>query len=67
MFGGLVVITGGHLTVGVYGEGLIARIGAADMGAAAAGPCVLGARPSGAIRLPPPAHQAVATGTIMIR
>ena len=40
MFGGLAFMTGGHLTVGVYGDGLIARIGAQDMGAAAAEPGV---------------------------
>jgi hypothetical protein len=28
IFGGLAFMTGGHLTVGVYGYGLIARIGA---------------------------------------
>ena len=44
MFGGLAFLTGGHLTVGVYGGGLIARIGAQDMDAAAAGP---GVRPFG--------------------
>ena len=27
MFGGLAFMTGGHLTVGVYGDGLIARSG----------------------------------------
>jgi hypothetical protein len=31
MFGGLAFMAGGHLTVGVYGDGLIARIGAAGM------------------------------------
>ena len=31
MFGGLALMTGGHLTVGVYRDGLIARIGAQDM------------------------------------
>ena len=36
MFGGLAFLTGGRLTVGVYGEGLIARIGAQDMDAATA-------------------------------
>src|SRR5215472_8458515 len=36
MFGGLAFLTGGHLTVGVYGDGLIARIGAQDMDAATA-------------------------------
>ena len=36
MFGGLAFLTGGHLTVGVYGDGLIARIGTQDMGAATA-------------------------------
>ena len=30
MFGGLAFLTGGHLTVGVYGDGLIARIGRAS-------------------------------------
>jgi hypothetical protein len=40
MFGGLAFMTGGHLTVGVYGDGLIARIGAQDMAAAAAEPGV---------------------------
>ena len=40
MFGGLACVTGGHLTVGVYGDGLIARIGAQDMDAAAAEPGV---------------------------
>jgi TfoX/Sxy family transcriptional regulator of competence genes len=34
MFGGLAVMIGGHLTAGVYGEGLVARIGAQDMDAA---------------------------------
>ena len=34
MFGGLAFMTGGHLTVGVYEEGLIARIGAQDMAVA---------------------------------
>ena len=34
MFGGLAFLTGGHLTAGVYGDGLIARIGAPDMAAA---------------------------------
>ena len=34
MFGGLAFKTAGHLTVGVYGDGLIARIGAQDMDAA---------------------------------
>jgi hypothetical protein len=36
MFGGLAFMTGGHLTVGVYGDGLIARIGAEGMDAAVA-------------------------------
>ena len=36
MSGGLAVMIGGHLTVGVYGDGLIARIGTQDMGAATA-------------------------------
>jgi len=40
MFGGLAFLTGGHLTVGVYGDGLIARIGAPDMDAATAQPGV---------------------------
>jgi TfoX/Sxy family transcriptional regulator of competence genes len=40
MFGGLAFMTGGHLTVGVYGGGLIARIGAQDMDAATAEPGV---------------------------
>ena len=40
MFGGLAFLTGGHLTVGVYGDGLIARIGAQDMDAATAEPGV---------------------------
>jgi hypothetical protein len=31
MFGGLVFMTGDHLTVGVYGDGLIARVGAEGM------------------------------------
>ena len=43
MFGGLAFMIGGHLTVGVFGDGLIARIGAQDMDAAAAEP---GVRPS---------------------
>ncbi len=40
MFGGLAFMTGGHLTVGVYGDGLIARIGTQDMDAATARPGV---------------------------
>jgi TfoX/Sxy family transcriptional regulator of competence genes len=44
MFGGLALLTGGHLTAGVYGDGLIARIGAPDMDAATAQP---GVRPFG--------------------
>ena len=40
MFGGLAFMIGGHLTVGVYGDGLMARIGAQDMDAATAGPGV---------------------------
>ena len=40
MFGGLAFMIGGHLTVGVYGDGLIARIGAQDMDAATAEPGV---------------------------
>jgi hypothetical protein len=42
MFGGLIFMTHGHLTVGVYGDGLIARVGAEGMDAAVAEP---GARP----------------------
>jgi TfoX/Sxy family transcriptional regulator of competence genes len=40
MFGGLTFMIGGHLTVGVYDDGLIARIGAQDMDAATAEPGV---------------------------
>jgi hypothetical protein len=40
MFGGLAFITGGHLTAGVYDDGLIAWIGAQDMAAATAEPGV---------------------------
>jgi hypothetical protein len=40
MFGGLAFMIGGHLTVGVYGDGLIARIGAQDMDAATTRPGV---------------------------
>ncbi len=40
MFGGLAFMSGGHLTVGVYGDGLIARIGAESMAAAVAEPGV---------------------------
>ena len=40
MFGGLAFMTGGQLTVGVYGDGLIARIGAQGMDAATAQPGV---------------------------
>lgn len=40
MFGRLAFMTGGHLAVGVYGDGLIARIGAQDMDAAIAEPGV---------------------------
>ena len=40
MFGGLAFMTGGHLTAGVYGDGLIARIGAQGMDAATAEPGV---------------------------
>jgi TfoX/Sxy family transcriptional regulator of competence genes len=40
MFGGLAFLTGGHVTVGVYRDGLIARIGAQDMNAATAQPGV---------------------------
>lgn len=42
MFGGVAFLTDGHPTVSVYGDGLIARIGAAGMDAAVAEP---GARP----------------------
>lgn len=42
MSGGLTFLTHGHLTVGVYGEGLIMRTGAAGVGATVAG---LGVRP----------------------
>jgi hypothetical protein len=37
---GLAFLTGGHLTLGVYGDGLIAQIGAQDMDAAIAEPGV---------------------------
>ena len=37
MSGGVTFLTHGHLTVGACGQGLIMRIGAAGMGAAAAG------------------------------
>jgi len=40
MFGGLAFMIGGHLTAGVYNDGLIARIGAQDMDAATAQPGV---------------------------
>ena len=40
MFGGLAFMTHGHLTVGVYGDGLIARIGAEAMDTAVAEPGV---------------------------
>jgi hypothetical protein len=40
MPGGLAFLTHGHLTVGVDGDGLIARIGAVGMGAAVAEPGV---------------------------
>jgi hypothetical protein len=40
MFGGLAFMAQGHLTVGVYGDGLIARIGAEGMDAAVAEPGV---------------------------
>ena len=40
MFGGLVFMTGGYMTVGVYGDGLIARIGADGIAAAVAEPGV---------------------------
>jgi TfoX/Sxy family transcriptional regulator of competence genes len=40
MFGGLAFLTGGHLTVGVYADGLIARVGAQDMDAVTAEPGV---------------------------
>jgi hypothetical protein len=57
MFGGLVFMTGGHLTVGVYGDGLIARVGAEGMAAAEAEPGVrpfqMGARAMRGIVLVP--------------
>ena len=40
MFGGLAFMAHGHLTAGVYGDGLIARIGAERMDAAVAEPGV---------------------------
>ena len=40
MSGGLAFLTGGHLTTGVYGDRLIARIGAQNMAAATAEPGV---------------------------
>ena len=40
MFGGLAFMIGGHLTAGVYNDGLIARIGAQDMDAATTQPGV---------------------------
>jgi len=40
MFGGLVFMTSGHLTVGVYGDGLIARVGAEGMAEAVTDPGV---------------------------
>jgi TfoX/Sxy family transcriptional regulator of competence genes len=40
MFGGLAFMIGGHLTAGVYNDGLIARIGAQDMDAAITKPGV---------------------------
>ena len=40
MVGGLAFMIGGHLTVGVYNDGLIARIGAQDMDAATTQPGV---------------------------
>ena len=40
MFGGLAFLTHGHLTVGVYGADLIARIGPDAMGSALAEPGV---------------------------
>jgi hypothetical protein len=40
MFGGLAFMADGHLTVGVYGDGLIARIGAAGMNEAVTEPGV---------------------------
>jgi hypothetical protein len=40
MFGGLAFMTSGHMTVGVYGDGLIARIGAENMDTAVAEPGV---------------------------
>jgi hypothetical protein len=44
MFGGLAFLTGGHLTVGGYGDGPHRAIGAQDMDAATAEP---GVRPFG--------------------
>jgi TfoX/Sxy family transcriptional regulator of competence genes len=38
MFGGLVFMTAGHLTVGVYGDDLLVNVGAADVAAAVAEP-----------------------------
>ena len=40
MFGGVAFMTSGHLTVGVYGDGLIARIGVGNMAEAVAEPGV---------------------------
>jgi TfoX/Sxy family transcriptional regulator of competence genes len=40
MFGGVAFMIGGHLTAGVYGDGLIARIGAQDMDGATTQPGV---------------------------
>jgi hypothetical protein len=40
MFGGIAFMVDGHLTVGVYGDGLIARIGADQMDAALTEPGV---------------------------
>ena len=57
MFGGLVFMTSGHLTVGVYGDGLIARVGAEGMAEAVTEPGVrpfqMGARAMRGIVLVP--------------
>lgn len=57
MFGGLVFMTGGHMTVGVYGDGLIARVGAEGLAEAVAepgvGPFEMGGRPMRGIVLIP--------------
>ena len=57
MFGGLVFMTSGHLTVGIYGDGLIARVGAEGMAEAVTEPGVrpfqMGARAMRGIVLVP--------------